>query len=112
MTDTTIPDRDNRPGGRWSTPGLLDELLRLATCERAQAHLIAGWAVKIPELDDEQEVVAGLEGALARAVALRNHALALLERDESGLTATRRGSRPCVSSTAPRARQRSSTRSG
>ncbi len=51
------------------------------------AHLIAGWAVKIPELDDKQQVVVGLEGALARAVALRNHALALLERDEAGLTA-------------------------
>jgi uncharacterized ferritin-like protein (DUF455 family) len=87
VTDSTIPDRDNRPGGRWSTPGLLDELLRLATSERALAHLIAGWAVKIPELDDEQEVVTGLEGALVRAVALRNHALALLERDEAGLTA-------------------------
>ena len=87
MTDTAIPDRDNRPGGRWSTPGLLDELLRLATSERALAHLIAGWAVKIPELDDELGVVATLEGAMARAVALRNHALALLERDEAGLTA-------------------------
>jgi uncharacterized ferritin-like protein (DUF455 family) len=86
VTDSTIPDRDNRPGGRWSTPGLLDELLRLAACERALAHLIAGWAVKIPELDDELEVVAGLEGALVRAIALRNHALALLERDEAGLT--------------------------
>ena len=86
MTETTIPDRDERPGGRWSTPDLVDELLRLATFERAVAHLIAGWTVKIPELDDKQEVAAGLECALGRAVALRNHALALLERNEDALT--------------------------
>ena len=81
------PVRDERPGGRWSSPGLLEDLLALAATERAAAHLVAGWAAKVPELDDELGLVHGLEGHLVRAIALRTHALALLERDEEGLTA-------------------------
>ena len=87
MTTTICPSRDGRPGGRWSTPGLLDDVLRLATFERAVAHLIAGWVVKVPELDAKLALAAGLEGHLARAAALRNQALALPERDDAGLTA-------------------------
>ena len=62
-------------------------MLRLATVERAVAHLIAGWVAKVPELDTKLALAAGLEGHLARAAALRNQALALLERDDDGLTA-------------------------
>ena len=82
----TAPVRDERPGGRWSSPGLLDEVLTLAVIERAAAHLIAGWVPKVPELDDELGLAREIEGCLARAVALRNHALALVERDETDLT--------------------------
>jgi uncharacterized ferritin-like protein (DUF455 family) len=79
--------RESRPGGRWSTPGLLSELLRLAALERAVAHLIAGWVAKVPDLDDKLGLAAGFEDAMSRASALRQQALALLERDRAGLTA-------------------------
>ena len=88
MTKTPPPDRAERPGGRWSTPDLLDTVLRLAATERAVAHVIAGWVAKVPELDDKLPMAAELEGHLLRAVALRGHALALLERDEAGLMAS------------------------
>jgi hypothetical protein len=86
MTIATRAGREARPGGRWSKPDLLSDLLRLAATERAVAHVIAGWVPKIPELNDKLGVAAGFEDAMARAGALRNHALALLERDETGLT--------------------------
>ncbi len=79
--------RDQRPGGRWSSPTLLDDLLRLAALERTAAHVVAGWVPKLPDLDDKLAVAAGLEGHLVRAAALRQHAHTLLERDDSGLTA-------------------------
>jgi uncharacterized ferritin-like protein (DUF455 family) len=78
-------DRDRRPGGRWSSPHLLDDLLRLASVERAAAHVVAGWVPKVPELDDKLALAAGLEGYLMRAGALRHQALALFERDEQAL---------------------------
>jgi len=81
------PVRGDRPGGRWSSPTLLDDVLRLAAVERAAAHVAAGWVVKVGELDPKLELGAAVEAHLARAVALRNHALALLERDDEGLTA-------------------------
>jgi uncharacterized ferritin-like protein (DUF455 family) len=80
-------ERERRPGGRWSTPRLLDDLLRLAAIERAAAHVVAGWVPQVPELDDKLALAAGLEGHLVRAGALRHQALALLERDELGVTA-------------------------
>jgi len=85
MTSSTLPDRDERPGGRWSTPGLLDELLCLALVERAVAHITAGWIVKIPDLGEKLALARSLEGSMERATALRHQALALLERDEDGL---------------------------
>ena len=80
-------DREARPGGRWSTPDLLADVLRLAALERAVAHVIAGWVPKVPDLDDKLGIAAGFENAMVRASALRHQALALLERDETGLTA-------------------------
>jgi hypothetical protein len=85
MTAPTLPDRDARPGGRWSSPDLLDEVLRLALVERAVAHVTAGWIAKIPELDNKLAVARTLEGSIERASALRQQALVLLERDEAGL---------------------------
>jgi uncharacterized ferritin-like protein (DUF455 family) len=79
--------RDRRPGGRWSSPDLVDELLRLAAVERAAGHVVAGWVPKIPELDDKLGLAAAFEGHLVRGGALRQHALALLERDEAALLA-------------------------
>ncbi|HVN50536.1 MAG TPA: ferritin-like domain-containing protein, partial [Acidimicrobiales bacterium] len=81
------PDRDQRPGGRWSSPSLLGDLLRLAAIERATAHVVAGWAPKVAGLDDKLRLAGELEGCLTRATAVRNHVLALLERDAEGLTA-------------------------
>lgn len=77
--------REQRPGGRWSTPDLVDDLLQLSTIERAAAHVVAGWVPKVPELDDKLALAAELEAHLVRAGALRNHALALLERDADAL---------------------------
>jgi uncharacterized ferritin-like protein (DUF455 family) len=87
MTLASQASREARPGGRWSTPDLLTDLLRLAALERAVAHVIAGWVPKVPDLDDKLAIAAGFEAAMVRASALRQHALALLERDELGLTA-------------------------
>lgn len=87
MTVADLTGREQRPGGRWSTPQLLDTVLHLALVERATAHVVAGWVPKVPELDDELLLAAGLEGHLVRAGALRQHALTLLERDASGLVA-------------------------
>jgi uncharacterized ferritin-like protein (DUF455 family) len=78
-------DRERRPGGRWSSPHLTDDLLQLAAVERAAAHVVAGWVPKISELDDKLALGAALEGHLVRASAVRQHALALFERDESAL---------------------------
>jgi len=86
----TVPDRterDHRPGGRWSSPHLIDDLLHLAVVERVAAHLIAGWVPKIGELDDKLALAAGLEGHWLRAITLRQHALTLAERDNDALTA-------------------------
>jgi len=81
----TKADRESRLGGRWSTPHLPDHLLRLAAVERAAGHVIAGWVPKVPELDQKLAIAAEFESALLRAVALRKHALALLERDDCQL---------------------------
>ena len=78
--------RDGRPGGRWSSPHLVDDLLHLAAVERAAAHLVTGWVPKVGELDDKLALAAELEGHLARACTLRHHALALVQRDEVRLT--------------------------
>jgi uncharacterized ferritin-like protein (DUF455 family) len=83
----TLPDRNLRPGGRWSTPGLPEELLDLAALERAVAHLAAGWVPKVHELGPKLAMGAAVEGAMERACGLRRHALALVERDETALTA-------------------------
>ena len=79
-------DREARPNGRWSTPELPGILLHLCALERATAHVIAGWVPKIGDLDEKLTVAAALEDSMVRAVALRQQALALLERDESRLT--------------------------
>jgi uncharacterized ferritin-like protein (DUF455 family) len=81
-------ERDRRPGGRWSSPRLIDDLLRLAVVERAAAHVISGWMPKVSELDDKLALAAGLEGHWVRAIALRQHALALVERDVDAATAS------------------------
>jgi len=78
-------DRETRPGGRWSTPTLVDDLLRLAVLERTAAHVVAGWVPKIHDLDDKLTLGAHLEGHLVRAGALRHQATALLERDDDAL---------------------------
>ena len=66
---------------------MVKELLRFSAFERSLAHVIAGWVAKVPELDDKLPLAARLEGTNARAIAMRNHALALLERDEAALVA-------------------------
>jgi len=76
-----------RPGGRWSPPNVVGELIHLAAIERAAAHAVSGWLPKIPELDDKIRLASILENSMARAVALRQHALKLLERDSSFLIA-------------------------
>jgi hypothetical protein len=83
------PDRQLRPGGRWSTPDLVDELLRLATLERAIAHITNGLIPKLTVLDDKIALSDGLEAAMGRAMALRFAALTLLERDPAALWASR-----------------------
>ncbi len=80
-------ERDHRPGGRWSTPRLVDDLLALASLERAAAQVVTGWVPKIGELGDKLALAAELEGHLVRASALRQHALCFLERDDTRLTA-------------------------
>ena len=87
MTVADRSTREQRPGGRWSTPNLIEQLLHLAALERATAHVIAGWVPKVPELDDKLALAGDLDGYLVRAGALRQQALALLERDTSGLVA-------------------------
>ncbi len=94
MTTTALPDRGARTGGRWSSPELLDDLLLLATIERAVAHVIAGWVPKVHDLDDKLRLASSLETSMSRAAALRQHALTLLERDDAGLTASRTWSEP------------------
>jgi hypothetical protein len=92
MTDVEYapyPDRELRPGGRWSTPDLVDELLRLATLERAVAHITNGLIPKLVVLDDKIVLSDGLEAAMGRAMTLRHHALTLLERDPTALWASR-----------------------
>lgn len=83
----SCPDRNRRPGGRWSTPALVEELIHLAAIERAVAHAICGWLPKIPELDEKIRLAFAMEGNMARALAMRQHALKLLERDETLLLA-------------------------
>jgi 1,2-phenylacetyl-CoA epoxidase catalytic subunit len=85
MSATIYPDRELRPGGRWSTPSLVEDLLQLATMERAIAHVAAGWVPKAPELDDKLRLARCHEGAIGRASALRHHALTLCERDDTAL---------------------------
>ena len=80
-------EREHRPGGRWSTPHLVDDLLQLSAMERATAQVVTGWVPKVGELDEKLALAAELEGHLVRAGALRQHALVLLERDEGRLLA-------------------------
>lgn len=89
MAITAYPDPNKRAGGRWSTPDLVDDLLLLAILERAVAHLIAGWVPKVANIDDKLTLAAWLEEAIGRAIALRHHALALLERDVGALNGSR-----------------------
>lgn len=79
--------RTRRPGGRWSSPRLAEELLQLAAIERAVAHVIAGWVPKVPDLDDKLALAGELEGAILRAAAMRQQALVLAERDEAAVRA-------------------------
>ena len=85
MNNVAYPDRGERPGGRWSSPHLVDDLIRLASIERAAAHVVSGWLPKVAELDDKIRLASALEGHMARAVGMRQHALKLLERDESAI---------------------------
>jgi uncharacterized ferritin-like protein (DUF455 family) len=80
--------RTGRPGGRWSSPRLTEQLLQLATVERAVAHVIAGWVAKVGELDDKLALAAELESSILRAVAVRQQALVLFERDEAAIQAS------------------------
>lgn len=80
--------RERRAGGRWSTPRLLPDLLRLAAIERAAVYLVAGWVPKVADLDQKIALASGLEEGMLRAGAARRHALALLERDETRLRAS------------------------
>jgi hypothetical protein len=82
VNSLAYPDRGQRPGGRWSPPDIVDGLIHLAAVERAAGHVLSGWLPKIAELDDKIELASVLEGSVARATALRQHALRLLERDE------------------------------
>jgi len=88
VTPAVLPDRATRPGGRWSTPILVDDLLRLATLERATAHLAMGWVPKVPDLDDKLALAATVEDTMVRAAGLRHQALSLLARDEAAMTAS------------------------
>ncbi len=88
MIAATRSDRDLRPGGRWSTPTLLDEVTGLAALERALVHLLAGNVPKVGDLDQKLALAAGLEDGMVRAGALRQHALTLLERDGDALVVT------------------------
>ena len=86
MTSTApYPDRGLRPGGRWSSADLVDEIFRLATMERALAHVAAGWVPKVPAIDDKLELAATLESSLTRASELRRHGTAFCERDEGAV---------------------------
>ena len=85
MINRALPDREQRPGGRWSTPGLSGIVLRLAATERAVGHVTAGWIAKVGDLDDKLDLASTFEDVMARACALRQHALALLERDDAAL---------------------------
>ena len=92
MTDpewAPYPDRELRPGGRWSTPDLVDELLKLASLERAMTHIANGLIPKLAVLDDKILLSDRLEADMGRAMALRHHALTLLERDPEALYASR-----------------------
>jgi hypothetical protein len=79
--------RTDRPGGRWSSPRLVEELLQLAAIERAVAHVIAGWVPKVGELDEKLALAAELESTILRAAALRQQALVLSWRDEAAIQA-------------------------
>jgi uncharacterized ferritin-like protein (DUF455 family) len=87
VNGVAYPDRNLRPGGRWSPPDVVGALIHLAAIERAAAHAVSGWLPKIPELDDKIRLASVPENSMARAVALRQHALKLLERDSSLLIA-------------------------
>jgi hypothetical protein len=85
VIEPVLPDREQRPGGRWSRPRLVGDLLRLATIERAVAHVTVGWVAKVADLDDKLGLAATIEDVLGRAIALRHHAVTLLERDDAAL---------------------------
>ncbi len=85
MNDSYYPDRNARSGGRWSTPSLMDDLLRLSITERAAAHIAAGWIPKIASIDAKLNLASFFEQSMARAIALRRQALSHLERDDRAL---------------------------
>jgi len=59
MTATApYPDRGLRPGGRWSSKGLVEDVLLLATLERATAHVAAGWVPKVPGISEKLALAA------------------------------------------------------
>ena len=86
--------------------GLVDEVLRFATPERAVAHVAAGWVPKVPAIDDKLELTATLESSLTRASELRRHGTDLCERDEGAVRSNpaRVGSLPALDSSGNPAR--------
>ena len=87
MSAGYYPDRRGRPGGRWSSSDLVDDVLVLAALERAVAHVGAGSVPKLADFDDKLDLAGRSEAALGRAAELRRHALTLCERDEGALSA-------------------------
>jgi len=87
MSTGYYPDRRLRPGGRWSSSDLVEDVLALTALERAVAHVGLGWVPKVAEFDDKLDLAGRSEAALTRAAELRRHALTLCERDEGALRA-------------------------
>jgi len=78
-----------RPGGRWSYPALTDDLTRLVFLERATAHVLAGWIVKVPDLDAKLVMGQHLDNGMDRATQLRHVLLTRHDREASGIVVPR-----------------------
>ena len=89
MNATPLPDRNERLGGRWTSPDLVDDLLKLSAIERGTAHVAAGWIAKVPNLDAKVVLGGIFEECMKRSIGLRQSALALLQRDEAALRVRR-----------------------